>query len=302
MTLTHISDTARWVALFRARESERPDALFRDPYARRLAGPKGEAIAKQMESRMKGDWPVIVRTAVMDEIILRLVRSGVDNVLNLAAGLDTRPWRLDLPPTLRWTDADHPGILDHKLGLLAGEPTRCGYEAVRLDLTNQNQRRNLLTRPGNESGETLVIAEGLLVYLGAKAVAGLARDLHALPSCRWWLCDLASPDLLRIAAEQGEPKGAAQAGVVLRFAPEEGTAWFGPHGWKETEFRSTVHEGIRLNRTVPLARLWAQLGPSTGLSRKERIRRAAGIALLERSDRSGRRTVRRPRINRTIAP
>lgn len=41
-----VSDTALWVAVYRARETERPDALFRDPYARRLAGARGEQIAR----------------------------------------------------------------------------------------------------------------------------------------------------------------------------------------------------------------------------------------------------------------
>jgi methyltransferase (TIGR00027 family) len=282
MTITHISDTARWVAFYRARESERPDALFRDPYARRLAGAEGEAIVNRMESRMKGDWPVIVRTAVMDEIILRLVRSGVGTVLNLAAGLDARPWRLDLPATLRWTDVDLPGILDHKLGILAGESTRCAYEAVRLDLTDQKRRRALFARLGAESRETLVITEGLLIYLGAEAVTRLARDLHAMPSCGWWLCDLASPDLLRMMAESGG-KGVAQASAPFRFAPDESTAWFGPHGWREAEFRSTFQEGLRLNRTFPMARFWARLSPSTSLTREERIRRFSGIALLAKA-------------------
>ena len=142
MAITHISDTARWVALYRARESERPDALFHDPFARRLAGPEGERLVRRVEARMKGDWPVIVRTAIMDEIVLRLVRSGVRQVLNLAAGLDARPWRLDLPATLRWIDVDLAGILDHKLRILAGESTRCRYEADRVDLTDLEQRRN----------------------------------------------------------------------------------------------------------------------------------------------------------------
>ena|ERR1700741_2601535 len=44
--IQHISDTARWAAVYRARESEREDALFRDPFARRLAGERGEHIAK----------------------------------------------------------------------------------------------------------------------------------------------------------------------------------------------------------------------------------------------------------------
>ena len=44
--IRNVSDTARWVAFYRAMESERPDAVFRDPFARRLAGERGEAIVR----------------------------------------------------------------------------------------------------------------------------------------------------------------------------------------------------------------------------------------------------------------
>ncbi|PYP21274.1 MAG: hypothetical protein DMD55_20385, partial [Gemmatimonadetes bacterium] len=96
-TIQHVSDTARWVALYRAMESERPDALFHDPYARRLAGARGEQILASLPKGRTWAWAMIVRTAVMDELILRAVaRDGVGTVLNLAAGLDTRPYRLPL--------------------------------------------------------------------------------------------------------------------------------------------------------------------------------------------------------------
>src|SRR5260370_34044392 len=105
--ITHVSDTARWVALYRAMEAERPDPLFRDPYARRLAGEQGEAILRGMKQGRRWAWPMIVRTAVMDELILRAItRDGVDTGLNLAAGLDARPYRLALPHTLRWVDGE----------------------------------------------------------------------------------------------------------------------------------------------------------------------------------------------------
>lgn len=45
LPIRDISDTARWAAVYRARESQRQDALFRDPFAERLAGQRGEEIA-----------------------------------------------------------------------------------------------------------------------------------------------------------------------------------------------------------------------------------------------------------------
>src|SRR5215217_4360610 len=133
--IEHISDTARWVAVYRAMETERPDAIFRDPFAARLAGEKGRAIVDSMKQGRAMAWAMIVRTAVFDEIILERVRNGnADVVLNLAAGLDARPWRMPLPPALRWIDVDLPGILDHKTDAMKNEKPVCRYEAVSLDL------------------------------------------------------------------------------------------------------------------------------------------------------------------------
>jgi methyltransferase (TIGR00027 family) len=277
--ITHVSDTARWVAIYRARESERPDAIFRDPFARRLAGTEGEALVKQMEKRLRGDWPMIVRTAVMDEIILRLVGQGVDTVLNLACGLDTRAWRLQLPPALRWIDVDLPGVLDHKLATLAGERPTCTYEAVRMDLSDKAARRGLFHGVGTSSKATLVITEGLLIYLDDVAVRSLARDLHAVPAFQWWLSDLASPDLLRM---MGRTWGKDMGPAPFRFAPREGPAWFASTGWSETEFRSTFYEGLRLDRIFPLARFWNFVSRFTGRERREKMRRFSGIVLFQR--------------------
>jgi len=92
-------------------ESRRPDAIFRDPFAERLAGPDGSAIVAKLPRGRATAWAMIVRTAVFDEIILTRVREhSADLVLNLAAGLDARPWRLPLPPSLRWVDVDLPGL------------------------------------------------------------------------------------------------------------------------------------------------------------------------------------------------
>ena len=147
--ISHVSDTARWVAVYRANETDRPDAVFKDPYARRLAGERGEAIVRGMPDGLRMSWPMVVRTAVMDEIIMRCIRQdGVDCVMNLAAGLDARPWRLDLPAELRWIDVDHPVMIDLKLTELANETARCRYEGVRLDLADAQARSGLFDRVG----------------------------------------------------------------------------------------------------------------------------------------------------------
>ena len=117
----NISDTAKWVAVFRARESERPDAVFHDPFARKLAGEKGEQIADAIGFGKDNSWSFIARTFLLDEFTLRYVREGYDMVLNLAAGLDARPYRMDLPSSLQWVEVDLPGIIEEKEKVLNHE-------------------------------------------------------------------------------------------------------------------------------------------------------------------------------------
>src|SRR2546427_13166883 len=117
MPITHISDSARWVAAYRARESERPDALFHDPYARRLAGLQGEEIARVFRNTRRIQSAVVVRTLVLDEMIVEIVRrEGIDLVLNLASGLDTRAWRVPLPPGPRWVGGGPPDLAAFQRG------------------------------------------------------------------------------------------------------------------------------------------------------------------------------------------
>jgi methyltransferase (TIGR00027 family) len=269
--------------MYRAMESERPDALFRDPYARRLAGPAGEQILASLPQGRKWAWPMIVRTAVMDEIVMRLVQEeGIDTVLNLAAGLDARPYRLDLPADLHWIDVDLEGILSYKEAALAGERSRCRVEFVRADLTDQAARRSLFQRVGAQAKRALVIAEGLLVYLKPDDVAALAKDVSAQPAFRWWMIDLGSPALRQFLSRTwGNQLRAGNAPML--FFPEEGTAFFAPAGWDEAEYRPIFDEALRLRRAPRLAWVWRLLALFASKKRREQFKRFSGIVLLENS-------------------
>lgn len=278
-----ISDTARWVALYRAIESERPDAHFQDPFARRLAGARGEDIARTLPGFRSGLWPMVVRTCVFDEIVERAVlRQGADTVVNLASGLDARPWRMRLPAQLRWIDVDLPEILAYKKDCLAGERPACAVESVAADLTDEAVRRSLFERIGRESRRTLVVSEGLLVYLTPGQVGALATDLHSPASFQWWAIDIVAPQLLRRLNKQWAPTLAAGR-AVLQFAPEDGTRSFEAFGWKEIEYRSTFEEGVRLRRLMRGAWVYRLIGRLSGSAGREKMRRIGGIALLERT-------------------
>lgn len=280
--LQSVSDTALLVAHHRAMESARPDALFNDPFAQRLSGERGEQIARKLLWGRRTAWSTVTRTVLIDEIVLRLASQSVDTVLNLAAGLDARPYRLDLPPSLHWVEMDFPAVTSAKDQLLADDTPRCRLERVGIDLSDAAERRRALAEHAGRAEKALVISEGLLVYLRAETVAELARDLHQQPGIRYWLFDLMSPVILkRVQKWWGKQMKAANA--EMQFAPAEGTKFFELLGWRETEFHDLFLSSMRLNRTMPLAwllKLQMKLLPKRTQKRLQQMR--SGVALMQR--------------------
>jgi methyltransferase (TIGR00027 family) len=246
MAISHISDTARWVAVYRARESRRPDAAFRDPFAARLAGERGEQLAASMKPPVTFGAAMVARTCIIDELVAACLTEGCDAVVNLAAGLDTRPYRLDLPKDLPWVEVDLPGILEEKSRLLDGEVPRCDLRREAVDLVDERARSALLgSLPGRR---VLVITEGLVGYLTEAQVAALGRAIAEPPNVAWWITDLASP---RIQAMMQRSVGKDLGTAKIQFAPANGVAFFEALGWRALEIRSYFKEAVRLGR-IPL--------------------------------------------------
>ena len=276
--IRNISDTACWAAMYRARETGRPDALFRDPFARRLAGQRGEQIADTMPDSNRHTWAWVTRTYLFDQFITGQVQQGVDLVLNLAAGLDARPYRMPLPGALRWVEVDLPEMIAYKEDLLRDEKPACALERVRLDLADVGARRDLFRQLGGSARRAVVITEGLLIYLAPDEVGALAEDLAAPPGFQRWVLELASPGLLRLLQRSiGGPL--SQAGAPLKFGPEEGPGFFTKHGWQPLEVRGILKTAARLKRLSLGMRLLALLPESAG---RRGSRPWSGVCLLGR--------------------
>jgi methyltransferase (TIGR00027 family) len=275
-SIHNISDTARWAAFYRAKETERPNAVFRDRLARRLAGERGEAIAATMPFAEKQAWTWVTRTYLFDQFVTEQVAQGVDLVLNLAAGLDARPYRMELPPSLRWVEVDLPELLDYKDEVLAGEKPACNLERIRLDLANIDARRELFDRLGKDARKALIITEGLIIYFSPEEVASLAQDLARSPGFQRWTIDVASPGLLAML-QKNLGKSLGQGGAALKFGPEEGPGFFARFGWKPVDVRSMLKTAARLKRLSMVMRLMALLPESTGRQGRSPW---AGICLL----------------------
>lgn len=260
-SIRNISDTARWVAVYRARESKRSDAVFHDPFAGQLAGDRGNEIAAAMPFAEKNSWPFVARTWLTDRLINEQVRNGADMVVNLAAGLDARPYRLDLPATLQWVEVDLPEILTHKEQVLKDERPACALERVKMDLSNVEARRQLFAELGRRAENVVVVSEGLLVYLTEQEVTGLASDLAAPASFQRWVIDLTSPALLRMLSKKlGAPLD--QAGIPLKFAPQAGPGFFTNCGWKPEEVHSVIHAAAEIKRLPLFLKLISAISPT----------------------------------------
>jgi methyltransferase (TIGR00027 family) len=242
----HVSDTARWVAAYRAQESARPDALFTDPFAERLAGEQGKRIAARA-SRVTGPagWPIVTRTKIIDDLVYASLREGCDCVLNLAAGFDTRPYRMELPASLPWIEADLPDLLAAKERELEAATPRCALRRERIDLSDTARRAALFDEVARAHSRVLVLTEGLVMYLDEVTVTALARDLLARTSFRWWMMDLSSPSVLALMRKA---MGSELDRAPMQFAPENGVAFFERLGWTTRDMPVLVREAVRFKR------------------------------------------------------
>jgi methyltransferase (TIGR00027 family) len=246
-TVRGISDTARWVAYFRARETERPDALFRDPYAERLAGAHGFRIANSLPDGNKHEWAWTARTYLFDHFFSRAIQDGADLVVNLAAGLDARPYRMDLPSALQWIEVDLPDIVSYKEEILRDEKPRCRLERVALDLSDVLARRKLFAELDDRAKKIVVASEGLLIYFATEDVASLAKDLANGKHFQSWIIDLASPGQLRLM-QRTSGKQLSEVGAAFKFGPPEGANFFRPHGWEPKDVQGMLKTAAHFKR------------------------------------------------------
>jgi methyltransferase (TIGR00027 family) len=247
LTVRGISDTARWVAYFRARETERPDALFRDSYAERLAGEHGFQIANTLPDGNKHEWAWVARTYLFDQFLARAIQQGADLVVNLAAGLDARPYRMNLPVELQWVEVDLPNIVSYKEEILANEIPHCRLQRIALDLSDLPRRRALFAELDSRAAKVVIASEGLLIYFTAEEVASLAKDLAERKHFQSWIIDLASPGQLRLM-QRTTGKQLSEAGAAFKFGPPAGVSFFAPYGWEAKDVQGMLKTAALFKR------------------------------------------------------
>ena len=283
--INNVSDTAFWIAEYRANETDRPDALFRDPLARRLSGQEGRDIANAMPGSRMTAWTVVMRTVMIDDFILDVIANGADVILNLGAGLDTRPYRMELPASLRWIEVDFPHVIEFKEEKLADQTPRCQLERVKLDLSNREARRAFLNATNASAKKILVITEGVVPYLSVEDAGTLADDLNATPNVTNWIVDYFANGVMQMLQRRRNLANQLK-NSPFKFNPPDWFAFFASHGWKPKQMKYMAEESQRLHRGMPaswpmqlLFRVrWMFMSPE----KRVQMLRWAGYALLQR--------------------
>lgn len=256
-SIKHVSDTAFWMATYRGMEGDRADALFRDPLAKVLAGDYGRRISASMKPYSQyAYWTLVIRTCVIDELLSHYLGQGCQTVINIGAGLDTRPYRLELPRNTRWIEIDFPDVIAFKQEKLAGETPCCELQRLGVDLSNHAERQALFHDLNERLGPAIILTEGVIPYLTETQVGELAQDLHAQDNFKLWIGEYYSPSVY--PRYQSEAFKKRLGNSPFQFFPTDWFGFFRDRGWREKEVLYLYDEAEKLGRLFPLP-WWVKL-------------------------------------------
>jgi len=246
----HISDTALWIAGYRAQETERPDATFKDPLAAKLAGDRGRQMVAITPKTHLMAFAMVARTTGIDKLVYSAIKQGVDTVINLGAGLDTRPYRLDLPVGLKWIEVDFPRLINYKNEKLAGDNPICQLQRIATDLSIDEERRKLLNDLAAQTTKALIITEGVVSYLTSEQAAQLSKDLFAHPQFALWIQDFKQGKYRNNSYHQKLNEMLKR--TPLQFQEPDPLGFFGKQGWKVAEKIFMLDQSDSIGRPAPM--------------------------------------------------
>ena len=273
-----VADTALWTASLSAIEAGRRDAAFIDPFAELLAGEAGRKIARAMAPAAVVGWGMVVRTSAIDRLLDEAVQAGVDLILNLGAGMDTRPYRMKLPSSLRWVEVDLPAIVELKDSRLQDHRPVCRVERVAMNLLVREDRRRLFAELAAHCRRAIIIAEGVLPYFSNEDAASLALDIHAHPAFVEWILDFDNAGIRKTPRRWKKKLKDAP----FKFSVEDWFRFFDELGWKAHTVITSAEESMRIGRpfphVFPQGLLMRALPPAVS----HRVLSASGAVRLER--------------------
>lgn len=279
--IQHVSDTSAWVAHYRAVESERADSLFKDPFAGLLVGDRAPSVeGLQSETTKWTQWTVVMRTHIVDQMIHELISKGVTTFVNLGAGLDSRPYRLNLGANIKWIEVDFPKVIEHKGNVLRGFQPTCALESVGLDLSDRTLRQKFLAEVAAKNSRIVVLTEGVLPYLTEQQVSELSEDLQSHPAFQYWICEYFSEKTYWYLKNPKRMK--ALRNTPFQFFPENWMGFFENRGWRVNQARYYTEVSQSLGRPTPMPKIFKLFEFVLGKTWALPFKRMSGFVLWQR--------------------
>jgi methyltransferase (TIGR00027 family) len=237
--LDALAMTAWWTAAARARESQRSDRLFDDPWAVILVGEEGvDAFDRAITDHGKGTGDLhAVTTRFFDDFLLRVAATyGIQQVVLVASGFDTRAFRLWWPPQTRLFELEQPQVIAYKESKfsLIGATAACLRRAIGVNLNEP--WTDSLRRAGFDPHQRSVwLLEGFLYFLAEPAVRHLLEAITGLAAPGSWLgLDVVNGDMLTAASTRYWIESMAAHGTPWLFTSDEPEALLAKSGWAAT--------------------------------------------------------------------
>ncbi len=279
--IKHVSDTSFWVAHYRATESLRPDAIFNDPYAKILVGEVAQQIeGLQSQTTKWTRWTVVMRTYIIDQMIRDLIAKGVKTFINIGAGLDSRPYRMNFPSDITWIEVDFPYVISLKKERLKEFTPTCQLECASIDLSDRRLRQALFSRLAVNHSAIAVLTEGVLPYLTQEQVSELSEDLIRFDCFKYWIGEYISPksypylkDAKRMKVLQNAP---------FQFYPTDWMGFFESRGWKLNQEKYYIDVSEKFGRPTPIPKFFKLLVLIFGQKWAEPFRKMSGFLMWER--------------------
>ena len=250
---TSVGSTALFVATARALEAQKPDPLAVDPFAAVFCRAVGGSAARvldgdepdhQLTSPDFGEHFVnyqAARTRYFDDYFRQAADAGVRQIVLVAAGLDSRAYRLPWPDGTTIYELDQPQVLDFKREVLVeqGATPNADRHEVAVDLRD-DWPQALRDSGFDPTQPSAWIAEGLLVYLPAAAQEQLFSGIDALASSGSHIAveDAAPmpPEAFKAAVEEeraARAEGDERLFFQLVYNEQHAPAqqWLEEHGW-----------------------------------------------------------------------
>ena len=259
-SLRGVGKTALGVARVRAEESRRPNRLFDDPYAQAFLDAVPGAFAEEERAISGGELASpgaafyshgVIRTRFFDDYLLAACAAGCTQVVLLAAGLDSRAFRLPWPDSVRLFELDLPEMLSFKERVLAeqGDVPRCERTVVPVDLREDwpAELRKAGFRP---SEPTAWLAEGLLIYLSADEAVRLLSAVGRISAAGSRLSSERGADGALLAQARATRSMDRYTALWKGGLGDDASDWLARHGWR-TQTHDLAAVAASYDRSVP---------------------------------------------------